>query len=52
MKQDEDIWPYQDDAAVVLEYWKKRCLAAEKFIDESPCDPDIYKEQLEAYNIW
>lgn len=23
--------------------------AAKKFIEESPCDPDIYKEQLEAY---
>lgn len=32
-----------------LEYWKARCLAAEKFIDESPCDPDIYSEQIEAY---
>jgi len=24
------------------EYWKHRCLAAEHFIEESPCDPDIY----------
>jgi hypothetical protein len=33
-------------------YWKKRCLAAEKFIEESPCDPDIYPEQLYSYNEW
>ena len=33
-------------------YWIERCLAAEKYIDESPCDPDIYPKQLEAYNIW
>jgi hypothetical protein len=34
------------------EYWKNRCLAAEHFIDESPCDPDIYQKQMEAYNEW
>ena len=33
-------------------YWKERCLAAEKFIDLSPCDPDIYPDQLIAYNEW
>lgn len=52
MIQDDDVWQFQDDAALVLEYWKKRCLAAEKFINESPCDPDIYPEQIEAYNNW
>lgn len=26
--------------------------AAEKFIEESPCDPDIYPEQLEAWNYY
>ena len=34
------------------EYWKHRCLAAEHFIEESPCDPDIYPKQIEAYNEW
>lgn len=34
------------------EYWKHRCLAAEHFIEESPCDPDIYPQQIEAYNEW
>jgi hypothetical protein len=33
-------------------YWKERCLAAEKFIDLSPCDPDIYPDQLIAYGEW
>ena len=34
------------------EYWKHRCLAAENFIEESPCDPDIYPKQIDAYNEW
>jgi hypothetical protein len=33
-------------------YWKERCLAAEKFINLSPCDPDIYPDQLIAHNEW
>jgi hypothetical protein len=33
-------------------YWKERCLAAEKFIDLSPCDPDIQGGQLEAHSEW
>lgn len=33
-------------------YWEKRCLAAEKYIDKSPCDPDITDEQIDAYNEW
>ena len=31
---------------------KERCLAAEKFIDLSPCDLDIYNDQLIDYNEW
>jgi hypothetical protein len=33
-------------------YWKERCLSAEKFIDLSPCDPDIHGDQWIAYNEW
>lgn len=33
-------------------YWKERCLAAEKFINLSPCDPDVYPDQLIAYGEW
>ena len=34
------------------DYWEKRCKAAEKFIDESPCDPDIHADQIKAYDEW
>lgn len=36
----------------LVEYWKKRCELAEAYIDESPCDPDIYREQLDVWNNW
>ena len=35
-----------------LDYWKKRCELAEKYINETPCDPDIYEEQILAHNKW
>ena len=35
-----------------LEYWKQRCELSEKYIEETPCDPDIYDEQIVAYNNW
>ena len=35
-----------------VEYWQKRCLAAENCIEKSPCDPDITKEQIEAHKQW
>ena len=35
-----------------LEYWRSRCQAAEEYIAESPCDPDIYESQLKAYQAW
>lgn len=35
-----------------LEYWEKRCKAAEAFIEASPCDPDIYPEQIAAHSEW
>jgi len=31
-------------------YWQKRCELAEKFIEESPCDPDITGEQWAAWS--
>ena len=31
-------------------YWQKRCLLAEKCLDESPCDPDITEKQIIAHN--
>jgi len=33
-------------------YWKHRCEAAELFISESPCDPDITEKQIKAYTHW
>jgi hypothetical protein len=33
-------------------YWKQRCEAAERFINESPCDPDITKAQIYAHEVW
>lgn len=32
-----------------VEYWQKRCELAEKFIAESPCDPDITETQVAAH---
>lgn len=33
-------------------YWQVRCEAAENYIEETPCDPDIYPKQIEAYQHW
>lgn len=33
-------------------YWKNRCKLAEAYIAVCPCDPDITKEQWEAYTAW
>lgn len=35
-----------------LEYWIKRCEAAEDFIEKSPSDPDITSEQVNAWIVW
>jgi len=40
------------DKTINTMYWKTRCLLAEKYIEETPCDPDIYVEQMEAYWKW
>lgn len=42
--------PVSDDFAEL--YWKHRCEAAESFISESPCDPDITEKQIKAYAYW
>lgn len=34
------------------DYWKQRCLLAEKCLEESPCDTDITTEQIEAWNAY
>jgi len=40
---------FQDYAESHIQYWKKRCELAEKFIQESPCDNDITDAQLMAW---
>jgi len=32
------------------EYWKQRCLLAEKCLEESPCDPDMTRDQIKAHS--
>lgn len=34
------------------DYWKQRCLLAEKCLEESPCDPDITSDQIKAWNAY
>lgn len=43
---------YPESFTRMHDYWKSRCEAAEKFIAESPCDPDIYADQIDAYDKW
>ena len=35
-----------------IDYWRARCGKAERFIDETPCDPDIHEDQIAAHNEW
>ena len=35
-----------------VDYWKQRCLLAEKCLEESPCDPDITSDQIKAWNAY
>ena len=35
-----------------VDYWKQRCLLAEKCLEESPCDPDITSDQIKAWNSY
>lgn len=48
----EDVQTPSASVGMEEAYWRERCLAAELFIKESPCDPDITKEQIEAYSKW
>lgn len=33
-------------------YWKLRCIFAEQYIKESPCDPAVTEKQWRAYQNW
>lgn len=35
-----------------VDYWKQRCLLAEKCLEESHCDPDITSDQIKAWNAY
>ena len=35
-----------------VDYWRQRCLLAEKCLEESPCDPDITSDQIKAWNAY
>jgi len=34
------------------DYWKQRCLLAERCLEKSPCDPDITSDQIKARNAY
>lgn len=40
------------DVLTDSDYWKQRCLLAEKCLDESPCDQDVTMEQLSAWKSY
>jgi len=42
----------KSDSDQLMCKWKERCLLAENYINETPCDPDIYQEQQEAWREW
>lgn len=35
-----------------VDYWKQRCLLAEKCLEESPCDPDTTSDQIKAWSAY
>ncbi len=50
LKESEPKQPSEGQTfSVDGEYWKKRCELAERYIKESPCDPDITGEQIVAW---
>jgi len=42
----------EDEKLRRVAWWMYRCLCAEKYIELSPCDPDIKPEQMKAYEEW
>jgi hypothetical protein len=42
----------KSDSEQLPNKWKERCLLAENYINETPCDPDIYQKQQEAWSDW
>lgn len=49
---EEEAWECSRKREEEAVYWQERCLLAEDYISESPCDPDIYEDQLKAYWLW
>lgn len=48
----ESVGPTVEEYFNPESYWEKLCHAAERYIEESPCDPDITSEQIKAYIEW
>lgn len=48
----EELLEFVNSLPSEEDYWKQRCLLAEKFIEESPCDPDITHAQMDAYKAY
>lgn len=46
------VKPKAAQPALSASYWEQRCFLAEKCIEESPCDPDITKSQIEAFDAY
>lgn len=47
-----DVETYAQLKCKEAERWKVRCGLAEKYISETPCDPDTSKDQWKAYQDW
>jgi hypothetical protein len=50
--QQYNIHGVSDSLLSDVDYWKQRCLLAEKCLEESPCDPDITSDQIKAHNAY
>jgi hypothetical protein len=51
----DGIFYAQDSGHLIInkdDYWQRRCKAAELYIDKSPCGPDVYTDQFDAYCDW
>ena len=51
-QEDHECMQWLIDEVKRLEKYRPLFKAAKKYIDESPCDPDIYPQQLEAWNTY